>query len=62
MLTDERVKMIQQLRGTTHFSIEFIKDFDRKWTETAAELKKTGIDFSGIKLVPVHTEYKKVRT
>lgn len=62
MLTDARVSMIQQLKGTTQMSIQFIKDFDREWDAAVKRVRNSGVDLGRIKLVEKHTEYKNVRT
>lgn len=62
MLTDAMASMIQQLKGTTQMSIQFIKDYDREWDAAVARLRNSGTDLSKILLIEKHTEYKKVRT
>ena len=39
MLSDERVKMIMQLRGNK-FSEVFVRQFDKEWTETVEKFKR----------------------
>ena len=62
MLTDERVKLIQQLRGTTHFSIPFIKQFDIEWSSAVDRLKRSKANLGKIRLTSKSEEYKNVRT
>lgn len=62
MLSDARISMIQQLKGTTRFSIQFIKDFDREWDAAVLQLRNSGVDLSRIPIASKATEYKNVRT
>lgn len=62
MLTDAKVSMIQQLKGTAAMSIQFIKDFDREWDAAVARLRDSGADLNKIMLIEKNVEYKNVRT
>lgn len=61
MLTDARVSMIQQLKGTTTLSIRFIKDFDREWDAAVQRIRNSKVDLSKIPILPGSKEYKKVK-
>lgn len=50
MLTDNKANMILQLRGSTHFSIDFIKSFDREWDIAVDRLKRSGANLKRIKI------------
>lgn len=62
MLTDAKVSMIQQLKGTTTLSIRFIKEFDREWDAAVLKIRNSGADLSRVLIVSGSKEYKNVRT
>ena len=61
MLSDARLSMIQQLKGTTTLSIQFIKDFDLEWDAAVLRVRNSGADLSKIPILPGSKEYKKVK-
>ena len=62
MLSDARVSKIQQFKGTTTFSICFIKNFDREWDAAVDRLRSSKAELSRIRIVPRESEYRNVRT
>ena len=43
LLVKERIREIQKEKGTTTFTIAFIKKFDEEWDTVVGRLKRAGI-------------------
>lgn len=48
MLTDARVKSIQQFRRTADFTASFIQYFDGEWKNAVNRVKRSGADLKRI--------------
>lgn len=62
MLNDSKVKMLLGLKRHGGINVQFIRDFDREWSEVVERLQNSKVDLSAIKLAAKETEYQNVRT
>ena len=62
MLSDLKVREIQQFKGTATLSTKFIRSFDKEWKLAVDNLRGSGVDLSKIVLVPDNVEYRNEKT
>ncbi len=48
MLSNAKVKSIQQFRNTTDFTASFIQYFDEEWKKVVNKMKRSGADLKQI--------------
>ena len=45
-----QIRSIQEEKGTQHFPIEYICDFEKRWNETINRLKKSKVNLANINI------------
>lgn len=51
MLNSEQISRIKGLKSSSDFTVDFIVNFDKEWTEAVEVLKKSKKDLSTIPIV-----------
>ncbi len=62
MLSDLKVREIQQIKGTAALSTKFIRSFDKEWELAVNKLRSSGVNLARLVLVPDNVEYRNERT